>query len=252
MGVGPSPGVASAVMTDGPTPGNAGSGESGLHDTTRYETLVGISFDDLFRAQEFVTATSRLAATGGLTLKDVVIVMKSPEGKTVVRETRDLQPGRSALSGGFWAGLVGLMLGGPVGWLAGAALGAGAGAVTAKVVDVGIPDAWVSWFRDAVQPGTATVAILATDIDHNALVTEAGRFTGAELVYANLDPATLERLHQVLANVGLADSDQPDNHADEQAGAAEPRRAPPAPPSASDDPSAAAQPVRPPTERPAD
>ena len=61
------------------------------------------------------------------------------------------------MSGALWTGLFGLLLGGPVGWIAGAAIGAGAGAVTAKVVDLGISDEWVAWFREAVQPGTATV-----------------------------------------------------------------------------------------------
>jgi uncharacterized membrane protein len=94
----------------------------------------------------------------------------------------------------MWAGLFGLMLGGPVGWLAGTAIGAGAGAVTARVVDLGIPDEWVGWFREAVQPGTVTVALLVTDLDRDALVAEARRFVGARLVYANLEPNAVERI----------------------------------------------------------
>ena len=82
----------------------------------------------------------------------------------------------------MWAGLFGLILGGPVGWLAGTAVGAGAGAVTAHVVDLGISDEWVAWFREAVRPGTATVALLVTDLNRTALVEEARRFTGAHLV----------------------------------------------------------------------
>src|SRR4051812_30992664 len=100
------------------------------------QTLVGISFDDIFRAQEFLTAATGLAAHERLVLEDAVIVVKDANGHTAVHETKDPQPGRTALSGAVWAGLYGLLLGGPVGWLAGAALGAGAGAVTAKVVDI--------------------------------------------------------------------------------------------------------------------
>jgi uncharacterized membrane protein len=48
--------------------------------------------------------------------------------------------------------LFGLILGGPVGWLAGTAIGAGTGVVRAKMIDLGVPDEWVQWFRDAVQP----------------------------------------------------------------------------------------------------
>ena len=170
------------------------------------ETLVGISLDDVFRAQEFLTAATRLASKGEFTIVDAVILVKNREGKTNVHETVDPQPGRTALSGALWTGLFGLLLGGPVGWLAGAAIGAGAGAVTAKVVDLGISDEWVEWFRDAVQPGTATVVLLVTKLDRDALVAEAGRFEGADLVYANLDESTLDRLKQALGDTDTDDT----------------------------------------------
>lgn len=163
------------------------------------QTLVGISFADTFRAQEFLVAAGGLAAAGKLKLKDAVTVIKDELGKTVVHETIDPSPMRAALSGAMWAGLFGLMLGGPVGWIAGIAVGAGAGATTAKMVDLGIPDEWVAWFRESVQPGTTTLALLVEDLDRNALVTETARFTGAHLVYANLDDATLDRVKQSLS-----------------------------------------------------
>jgi uncharacterized membrane protein len=162
------------------------------------QTLVGISFPDLYRAQEFLTALQRLASNDVLVLEDAVVVVKGDDGKTVVRETIDPQPGRSAISGGMWTGLFGLILGGPVGWAAGTAIGAGAGALTAKVVDLGISDEWVDWFREAVRPGTATVAALASEIKEDALVAEVRRFAGAELVYANVDDQMLERLRGAL------------------------------------------------------
>lgn len=162
------------------------------------QTLVGISLPDLYRAQEFLTALQRLAANGQLVLEDAVVVMKDDDGKTVVRETIDPQPGRSAISGGMWTGLFGLILGGPVGWAAGTAIGAGAGALTAKVVDLGISDEWVAWFQEAVRPGTATVAVLASEIVEDALVAEVHRFAGGHLVYANFDDEMLARLRDAL------------------------------------------------------
>lgn len=162
------------------------------------QTLVGISFPDVYRAQEFLTAVTRLKSNGSLVLEDAVMVVKDDDGKTVVRETIDPQPGRSAMTGGMWTGLFGLLLGGPVGWAAGAAIGAGAGALTAKVVDLGISDEWVGWFREAVKPGTATVAILASEIVEEHLVKEVERFAGAELVYANFDDEMMRRLREAL------------------------------------------------------
>jgi len=170
------------------------------HEEHEPQTLVGISFEDLFRAQEFLTAATGLAAHQKLVLHDAVIVLKDGEGHTVVRETHDLQPGRTALSGAVWAGLFGLILGGPVGWIAGAAIGAGAGAVTAKVVDLGVSDEWVEWFRAAVQPNTATVVLLVSALNQAALIEEATRFNGAELVYANLEPSALHDIKHALGD----------------------------------------------------
>jgi uncharacterized membrane protein len=161
-------------------------------------TLVGIEFPDVYRAQEFLTAATRLAANDHLRLRDAVFVAADAEGKTVVHETRDPSPGRTALGGAMWAGLFGLLLGGPIGWIGGMAIGAGTGAVTAKVIDIGIPDEWVAWFRKAVNPDTVILALLVSHVDIPALVEESKRFAGAELVYANVDPDTLVRLEQSL------------------------------------------------------
>lgn len=156
--------------------------------------LVGVAFEQPLKAQEFLLAMSRLRADGSLQLKDAVIVAKSVDGAVKVTETIDPTPGRSALSGAMWTGLLGLFVGGPVGWLAGIGIGAGAGAVTAKVVDLGIPDEWVDWFKQAVRPGTSAVVILAEDVNVHALEREAERFRGAELIESTLPAATIADL----------------------------------------------------------
>ena len=163
-------------------------------------TIIGISFDDVFRSQEFLTAVTRMSSNHDLRLKDAVIVAKKDDGTTVIRETVDLQAGRTALSGAMWTGLLGLLVGGPVGWLAGMGIGAASGAITAKIVDLGVPDEWVEWFRDAVAPGTFTVVILAEAVDVEALIAEAMRFKG-HLVHANMAPDAIRRLEHALGDV---------------------------------------------------
>jgi len=111
------------------------------------------------------------------------------------------------MSGAVWTGLLGLLLAGPVGWIAGGVIGAGAGAAAAKVVDLGVPDEWVQWFRDSVRPGTTTVVLLLTDVKIDALVEEAKRFAGGELIYANLDAASFDRVVAALAGGGGATAD---------------------------------------------
>lgn len=160
------------------------------------QALVGVSFPDVFRAREFLSAATRLAARDELTVIDAVLIVKSESGDTKVTETIDPQARNTALSGALWTGLLGLVLGGPIGWVAGAAVGAGTGAVAAKVIDLGISDEWVKWFREAVQPGNAIVALLLADPVADALVAEAERFPGAQLMYANLAPGVLVDLRE--------------------------------------------------------
>lgn len=156
--------------------------------------LVGVAFRQRLMAQEYLMAMSRLRSDGSLRLKDAVIVEKRDDGDVKVTETIDPTPGRSALNGAMWTGLLGLFVGGPVGWLAGIGIGAGAGAVTAKVIDLGIPDDWVDWFKQAVQPGTSAVIILAEQVDVTALQREAHRFPGAELIESTLPEAAIADL----------------------------------------------------------
>ncbi len=176
------------------------SDEIGESEAGKPQTLVGISFEDVYRAREFITAASRLESKNLLVVEDVVLIEKDDSGNTNVIETKDLQTGKSAFSGAVWAGLVGLILGGPVGWVAGVAAGAGAGAAAAKLIDIGVSDEWVAWFREAVVPGSATVALLVTELHEDELVKEAARFTGSHLVYANLDDGVIDRLAEALGD----------------------------------------------------
>lgn len=189
------------VNEDDPTTATP-TGADAAGDPPRASTIVGLSFDDPFRAQEFHLAAIGLGSKHDLELLDVVTIVKDEQGKTHVAETIDPSPGRSALSGGMWAGLFGLLLGGPIGWAAGVAVGAGVGAVTAKVVDLGLPDDWVAWFREAVQPGTHTVVLLFGDVDATAALKELQRFAGARLVYANVPPDVVGRIREAIHDPG--------------------------------------------------
>jgi uncharacterized membrane protein len=174
-------------MTDVPDPG-----------ATRY--LAAISFDDELKAVEFMTAVTRLARDGRLSLHDAVFVVKNEDGRTYVRETKDLEPGSTAIGAALWSGLFGLLLGGPVGMLVAGGIGAGAGAVTAKLVDVGVTDDFVDQLREMVRPGTTTVAILAEDVDADAVLRELKRFEGGRYVAGNLPLAGIQAVRDALGD----------------------------------------------------
>lgn len=162
--------------------------------------LAAISFGDELRAVELMTAMTRLAREEKLRLRDAVFVVKNEDGKTYVRETTDMQTGQTALGTGLWSGLFGLILGGPVGMLVAGGIGAGAGALTAKLVDVGVTDEFVAQLRDLVQPGTTTLCLLADQIDTDAVLTELARFEGARYVAGNLSLAGITRVREALGD----------------------------------------------------
>lgn len=162
------------------------------------DTLFGLSFDSTSRAEQFMIAITGLAADHKLRLVDAVLVVKDDDEHVRVRETIDPQPGRSALSGAMWTGLLGLIIAGPVGWIAGLGIGAGMGATAAKVIDLGIPDEWVSWFKEVVRPDTATVLVLASDIDQRALRAEVDRFPNVRVVHTTIRTEAFAQLRSEL------------------------------------------------------
>jgi uncharacterized membrane protein len=164
------------------------------------QVLVGISFADQFRAQEFMTAVARLRSLDSFKVHDAVIVRKDADGDTKVVETTDPSPVRAAASGALWSALLGSIIAGPIGLVAGGVLGAGTGAVTAKIVDIGVPDEWVSWFKAAVATDTTTVVLLLSDVVVDDLVEEAKRFAGAHLIYSNLDQYAFQRIADALGD----------------------------------------------------
>jgi uncharacterized membrane protein len=169
-------------------------------ETPQPSRLAAFSFSDELRAAEFMTAMTRLARDHQLVLRDAVFVVKDANDKVYVRETRDLQPGPTALGAGLWSGLFGLLLGGPVGLLVGGAIGAGAGAVTAKLVDVGVSDEFVDQLREMVQPGTTTLALLCDEIDSDAVLRELARFEGARYVTGNLSLEGIRHVREALGD----------------------------------------------------
>src|SRR5262249_19140204 len=93
-----------------------------------------------------------------------------------------------------------LLLGGPIGMLIAGGIGAGAGAVAAKVVDIGVTDEFVAQLREMVRPGTSTVAVLADDVHVDAVLTELHRFEGARYVAGNLPMAGTGAVRQALGD----------------------------------------------------
>ena len=161
--------------------------------------LLVLAFESSLQAIEAHLAVMRLMERGSILVRDAVFISKREDGKVRVTETLDVTPGDAAVRGSLWGALFGVLLAGPVGMLAGAAINAGGYALIAKLVDIGVPDAKVKEIGDLVTPGSTALALLVSHIDDDALLTEMKRFAGAKLVESTLSPATVDALRSALA-----------------------------------------------------
>lgn len=161
--------------------------------------LLVIAFDSSLKSREAFLAFQRLQVEKVLQVRDAVFIEKDAAGKVAVIETLDPQPAATAAGGGFWGALVGTLVAGPIGTLVGAAATAGLGALAAKLIDLGIPDATVKEVEEATPPGSSALALLVADVNEDGLERELSRFSGSKLVRSDLGPMTVQRLRNALA-----------------------------------------------------
>jgi uncharacterized membrane protein len=159
--------------------------------------VIAIDFDDPLLAQEAVLATTRLARRGSVELADAVLVTKLANGRMMVNQTREISPLQAAMTGTWWLGLPGLIVGGTTGWIVGAVTGAVAGWVWARFRDIGIPNPWLTKVGNHLSPGHTATVIMLPSFFRTHLVTELRRFRG-RLLYSTLDGIDAEEIEDAL------------------------------------------------------
>jgi uncharacterized membrane protein len=93
-----------------------------------------------------------------------------------------------------------LLFGGPV-FLAAAAIGAGSGALMAKLVDLGLDDDWVKEVGHWLDPGTSALLILVAADVRPAVLEELGRYEG-DVLYCTFPAAVRQELEHALSGEG--------------------------------------------------
>lgn len=140
-------------------------------------TMLAIRFDHPLKAQECLMAMLRLAGEEVVRIEDAAIVDKDDSGKIRLRQSRDINMGQGATSGGLYGSLIGI-IGGPIGMLAGGALGAAAGGMWAKLRDIGIDDDHMKDMGERILPGENLLFLLLHDINELRFARELRRFDG--------------------------------------------------------------------------
>ncbi|ARJ69518.1 DUF1269 domain-containing protein [Paracoccus contaminans] len=161
--------------------------------------LIVIGFDrqqDAFALrQEFAAAQSEYL----LKLEDAVVVTRPSEGEYQLHQALNLTAA-GALGGTFWGGLIGLLFLNP---LAGAAIGAGAGALSGSATDYGIPDDFIRQIGKTVPVGSGAVFILADEMNLDKLLPRIAHYGGsARVIKTSLSNEDEARLRETLSAPG--------------------------------------------------
>ena len=154
--------------------------------------LIVLGFKDEAGADAFIGKLQQMQKEQILGLQDVVKVMRRPDGKTKIHQGMNLTAA-GALSGGFWGMLIGLIFWMP--WL-GFAIGAATGAISGKLTDIGIDDAFIKETSDAIKPGEAGVFMLVGQTTPDKVEAEI-KGTQATVIKTNLSHEQEEHLREL-------------------------------------------------------
>lgn len=119
-------------------------------------SLIVISFPEEQLAFEMRASLAKLQKEYLIEMEDVVVVTKDDAGKVKLHQAMNLTA-MGAMGGGFWGMLIGMIFLNP---LLGAAVGAGAGALSGRFTDIGIDDKFMKELSEHFKPGCSAIFIL--------------------------------------------------------------------------------------------
>lgn len=161
--------------------------------------LIVVSFPDEQLAFELRAELAKMQKAYLIDMEDVVVVTKDDNGKVKLHQAVNLSAA-GAVGGGFWGMLIGLVFLNP---LLGAAVGAGAGALSGKFSDIGIDDEFMKGLAQSFQPGCSAVFILVRKVTGDKVLEGLGEFKGkGKVLQTSLEKDREESLKAFLEGTG--------------------------------------------------
>ncbi len=157
--------------------------------------LLVLAFDDESTAFDLRAELVKLQKDYLVEMEDVVVVTRSTDNKVQLHQVANLTA-VGAVSGGFWGALLGMLFFNP---LLGAAVGAGAGALTGSLSDTGIEDEFMRKLGADLKPGTAAVFVLLRKFTADKVIDRLGAFRSkARILQTSLTKEVEDSLRAVL------------------------------------------------------
>jgi uncharacterized membrane protein len=157
--------------------------------------LVVIGFDDDTTAFEMRAELAKMQKEYLIEMEDVVVVTKDENDKVKLHQAVNLTAS-GAVGGTFWGMLIGFLFLNP---LAGAAVGAGAGALGGKLADIGINDQFMKDLGETFKPNTSALFVLVRKATPDKVLEGLKKFKGT-VIQTSLTKDKEEELQKVLGD----------------------------------------------------
>ncbi|HYP03845.1 MAG TPA: DUF1269 domain-containing protein [Cyanobium sp.] len=158
-------------------------------------SLVVVGFPTVDEAEQVRRQLAEVQKEQLISMEDAVVVENDKDGKVRLRQALNTTKA-GALGGGFWGSLVGLLFLNP---LLGAAVGAGLGAASGSLTDLGINDGFLREVGETLTPGTAALCLLLKDSTPDRLIERLRNHAPhAKLLRTNLSHTDEDRLRQMM------------------------------------------------------
>jgi uncharacterized membrane protein len=141
--------------------------------------LVAVVFEDEATAFEMRAALVKMQKEYLIEIEDAVVVTRDQKGKTRLDQAVNLTTA-GAVGGGFWGMLIGLIFLNP---LLGAAIGAGAGALSGRLNDIGLNDKMMKDIGQSFKPGTSGLFVLVRRATVDKVLQGLKEFAGKGKVF---------------------------------------------------------------------
>ncbi len=157
--------------------------------------LIAVVFKDEHTAFDMRAALAKMQKEYLIEMDDAVVVTRDAGGKVKLHQAVNLTAA-GAVSGGFWGMLIGMIFLNP---LLGLAVGAGAGAISGKLSDIGINDQMMKDMAEHFTPGSSALFILVRKVTADKVLAGLTQFEGkGKILTTSLDKDTEEKLREFL------------------------------------------------------
>lgn len=157
--------------------------------------LIAVTFDDTKTAFDLRAALAELQTEYLIEMEDIVVVTREANDEVKLHQPVNLTAAGAA-GGSFWGLLIGMVFLNP---LLGVAIGAGAGALSGKLTDIGINDEFMKELGKGLPEGGAAVFVLVKKATADKVLERLEPFHGkGKVMQTSLTKDSEEELRALL------------------------------------------------------